>query len=63
MEFDDTTRRDQLVDIQRRVLDQAYLFSPMTAALRWVFSNDVKGFEPNAALSEYNYWSRTWLDR
>ena len=63
MEFDDTTRRNQLVDIQRRVLDQAYLFSPMTAALRWVFSNDVKGFEPNAALSEYNYWSRTWLDR
>jgi peptide/nickel transport system substrate-binding protein len=63
MEFDDTTRRDQLVDIQRRVLDQAYFFSPMTAALRWVFSNDVKGFEPNAALSEYNYWSRTWLDR
>ena len=63
VEFNDVARRDQLVDIQRRVLDQAYLFSPVTAASRWVFSNDLKGFEPNTALSEYNFWSRTWLDR
>jgi ABC-type transport system substrate-binding protein len=62
-EFDDIARRDQLVEIQRRVLDQAYLFSPVTAASRWVFSSDLMGFEPNTALSEYNFWSRTWLDR
>ena len=62
-EFDDQMRRDQLVEIQRRVLDQAYLFSPVTAASRWVFSSSLKGFEPNMALSEYNFWSRTWLDR
>ena len=62
-EFDDAERRVKLVEIQRRVLDQAYLFSPVTAASRWVFSNDLKGFEPNTALSEYNFWSRTWLDR
>ena len=62
-EFDDLKRQDQLVAIQRRVLDQAYLFSPVTAASRWVFSSALKGFEPNTALSEYNFWSRTWLDR
>ena len=62
-EFDDTARRDRLVEIQRRVLEQAYLFSPVTAASRWVFSSDLMGFEPNTALSEYNFWSRTWLDR
>jgi len=62
-EFDHRKRRDQLVEIQRRVLDQAYLFSPVTAASRWVFSSALKGFEPNTALSEYNFWSRTWLDR
>ena len=62
-EFNDAARREQLVEIQRRVLDQAYLFSPVTSASRWVFSSDLKGFEPNAALSEYNFWSRTWLDR
>ena len=62
-EFNDITRRAQLTKIQRRVLEQAYLFTPVTAASRWVFSNDLKGFEPNTALSEYNFWSRTWLDR
>ncbi|MEC7749680.1 MAG: ABC transporter substrate-binding protein [Chloroflexota bacterium] len=62
-EFDDTARRDRLVEIQRRVLEQAYLFSPVTSASRWVFSSDLMGFEPNTALSEYNFWSRTWLDR
>jgi peptide/nickel transport system substrate-binding protein len=62
-EFDDAARQEQVVEIQRRVLDQAYLFSPVTAASRWVFSSDLKGFEPNTALSEYNFWSRTWLDR
>ena len=62
-EFDDVARREQLVEIQRWVLDQAYLFSPVTTASRWVFSSDLKGFKPNTALSEYNFWSRTWLDR
>ena len=62
-EFDDRERQEQLVEIQRRVLDRAYLFSPVTAESRWVFSNDLMGFEPNTALSEYNFWSRTWLDR
>ena len=62
-EFDDIARRDRLVEIQRRVLEQAYLFSPVTAASRWVFRSDLMGFEPNTALSEYNFWSRTWLDR
>ena len=62
-EFDDATRKKQLIEIQRRVLDQAYLFSPVTGASRWVFNNDLKGFEPNTALSEYNFWSRTWLNR
>ncbi len=62
-EFDSGKRQVQLVEIQRRVLDQAYLFSPVTTASRWVFSNDLKGFEPNTALSEYNFWSRTWLER
>ena len=62
-EFDDLKRREQLVEIQRRVLDQAYLFSPVTSASRWVFNSALRGFEPNTALSEYNFWSRTWLDR
>ena len=63
VEFDPMQRRTQLRNIQSHVLDQAYLFSPVTGASKWVFDPGVKGFYPNTALSEYNYWSRVWLDR
>ena len=62
-EFDPDQRRLQLAEIQRYVLDQAYLFTPISSGFRWVFNQDVKGFYPNTALSEYNYWSRVWLER
>jgi peptide/nickel transport system substrate-binding protein len=62
-EFDPDRRGVQLQDIQRHVLDQAYLFSPITGTSRWVFKPGLMGFHPNTTLSEYNYWSRTWLDR
>ena len=62
-EFDPNQRKTQLEAIQRHVLTQAYMFSPITGASRWVFNRDVQGFQPNTALSEYIYWSRVWLDR
>ncbi len=62
-EFDSRRRQRRLNEIQRHVLDQAYLFSPVTATSRWVYTSDLRGFMPNTALSEYNYWSRVWLDR
>lgn len=62
-EFDPEVRMELLKDIQRHILEQGYLFSPITGASRWVFGQDVRGFHPNPALSEYAYWSRVWLDR
>ncbi len=62
-EFDPYQRRLKLTEIQRHILDQAYLFTPITGVSRWVFNQDVKGFYPNTALSEYIYWSRVWLER
>ena len=63
VELDPVRRRDKIREIQRYVLDQAYLFSPITGSTRWVFHPDLRGFHPNTALSEYIYWSRAWLDR
>ncbi|MCI0823498.1 MAG: hypothetical protein J4N90_02030 [Chloroflexi bacterium] len=63
VELDPVRRRDQLKDIQRYVLDQAYLFSPVTGSSRWVFTPGVAGFHPNTALSEYIYWSRVWWEK
>ena len=62
-QFDPELRRELVEDIQRHVLDQAYLFSPISGAYRWALSQDVRGFYPNMALSEYGYWSQVWLER
>ena len=63
VELNPVRRRNQIREIQKYVLDQAYLFSPITGSTRWVFDQDLRGFHPNTALSEYIYWSRAWLDR
>jgi len=62
-----STRRKELVrEIQRYLLEQAYLFSPVTGPVaegaRWVFGPRLKGFYPNIAASEYFFWAKTWLE-
>ena len=62
-ELDPERRSRRLVEIQRYVLDQAYMFSPVTGSTQWAFDWDLEGFYPNTALSEYIFWSRAWLER
>ena len=61
VEQDLEIRGEQLREIQRHVLDQAYLFSPVAGATRWVMAPQVQGFFPTTAASEYIYWAKTWL--
>jgi peptide/nickel transport system substrate-binding protein len=58
VQLEPARRREQVLDIQRHVLEQAYLFSPVTGATRWAFRPDVQDFHPSAALSEYLFWSQ-----
>ena len=59
----DSRVRGQLIrELQSYLLDNAYLFSPVTGGTRWVSSPKVKGFYPNGAISEYFYWAKTWLE-
>ena len=60
-ELDPVKRQERLLDLQRRVLDQAYMFSPITGSYRWVFDWRLTNFYPNTALSEYHYWTEAWL--
>lgn len=62
-ELDPAKRQQRLLDLQRRVLDQAYMFSPITGSYRWVFDWNLENFYPNTALSEYHYWSEAWLSQ
>ena len=59
--LDMDARGEQLMEIQRHVLDQAYLFSPVTGATRWVMDPAVGGFFPTTAASEYFFWAKTWM--
>ena len=63
MEFDPAARGRLLLEIQRRTLAEAYLFSPATAATQWVHRPELRGFTPHNALSEYHYWAQTWLEQ
>ncbi len=61
-ELDPERRRRTMLAMQRRAMEQAYLFSPITGSYRWVFNWDLENFYPNTALSEYHYWSEAWLN-
>ena len=66
VEADREVRGLLLRDIQRYLLEQAYMFSPVTGPIgigaRWVFAPRVKGFYPNTAASEYFFWAKTWIE-
>ncbi len=59
-ELNPARRQAQLLELQRHVLNQAYMFSPVTGSYRWVFDWNLKDFYPNTVLSEYHYWAETW---
>ena len=62
-ELDPARRRELLRETQRRVMEQGYMFSPITGSYRWVFDWNLKNFYPNTALGEYHYWAEAWLER
>ena len=62
-EMDPDRRQERLLELQRHVLDQGYMFSPITGSYRWVFDWDLENFYPNTALSEYHYWAEAWLSQ
>ena len=45
-------------DVQRDVMDNAVLFSPVSGTSLWAWQPRVEGFAPNFSASEYFYWAR-----
>ena len=54
-------RRDQIWELQEYLLEEAYFFSPVSNNKGWAFIWSLQNFYPNTALSEYIFWSKTWL--
>ncbi len=61
-ERDPAARGEMVRQIQRRVLEQAYMIATVTDGDMWVFHSKVRGFHPNTAASEYFFWAKTWLE-
>ena len=55
----DVNKRGELPrQLQRHLLEQAYLFMPATEVSVWAAWPRVEGFHPNDALSEYSFWAK-----
>ncbi|MBI4198753.1 MAG: ABC transporter substrate-binding protein [Chloroflexi bacterium] len=51
--------REELVrGVQRRMLEEAFLFMPASGASLWVWAERVRGFAPNFAASDYFHWAK-----
>lgn len=66
LESNSAARGELVRRLQRYLLEQGYLFSPVTGTVgtgaRWVFTPRVNGFYPNTAASEYFHWAKTWVE-
>ena len=60
-ERDPAVRRELVLAIQRRVLDNAFRFMPAARVSVWTWSDRVQDFHPNFAAFEYSHWSRVWI--
>ncbi len=62
VETDSSARGKMARELQRYLLHQAYMISPVTRGDRWVYAPRVSGFSPNTGISEYFYWAKTWVE-
>jgi len=60
--FDSQARAESMLEIQRHIVDQAYMLGLGDNVDRWVMNDKVRGFYPNPAISEYSFWSKVWMD-
>ncbi|MQF69019.1 ABC transporter substrate-binding protein [SAR202 cluster bacterium AD-804-J14_MRT_500m] len=61
--FDSASRGELIKSIQRLLLEEGYVFSPVNQTTTWLLQDNVRGFAPNEAASEYFYWAKLWLER
>ena len=61
-EFDPLTRKELVLEIQRRALANALRFMPVTRISTWTWWPRVQNFHPNFAGFEYSHWARVWLE-
>ena len=54
-------RKVKLLELQKYLLEEAYLYSPVSEITGWAFSWKLQDFYPNTSLSESIFWAKVWL--
>ena len=60
-EWDPGLRREQALQIQRRLLERAVRFMPAAQVQVWAWWPRVQNLHLNVANYEYTFWSRVWV--
>ena len=63
VEFNESRRRDQLLEIQRLILSGAYRIDLAARPENWMWWDYVEGFSPNMARGENHFFAKVWLSR
>ena len=63
VEFDESRRKEQVLEIQRIILAGAYRINLAARAENWMWWDYVEGFAPNMARGENFFFAKVWLSR
>ena len=63
IEFNESRRKEQLLEIQRLILTGAYRVNLAARPENWMWWDYVEGFAPNMARGENFYFAKVWLSK
>ncbi len=61
-EIDNDARIQRLSNIQKHILENRYMFTPVSAPSYWIYSDKIENFHPTNAIDEYGHWPHVWID-
>ena len=61
-ELNEEIRIQRLSDIQKHILENRYMFTPINSPSYWIYSDTIENFYPTNAIGEYGHWSHVWID-
>ena len=63
VEFNESRRKEQLMEIQRLILSGAYRINLAARPENWMWWDYVEGFAPNMARGENHFFAKVWLSK
>ena len=60
-ELNEEIRIQRLSDIQKHILENRYMFTPINSPSYWIYSDTIENFYPTNAIGEYSHWSHVWI--